>query len=103
MIMAVSGAFVPKFTVNCNGAFGTGVYGMSGRAFDSRFMFTWPQAQTSVMVAEQAANMLADVKLRQLARSGESLSPDELAAIPDPILKIPARAERLLCHLRTVG
>lgn len=88
MIMAVSGASVPKFTINCNGAFGAGVYGMSGRAFDSRFMFTWPQGQTSVMGAEQAANVLTDIKLRQLARLGQSaLTPDEIAAIRDPVLE----------------
>ena len=87
MIMAVSGASVPKFTVNCNGAFGAGVYGMSGRAFDSRFLFTWPQGQTSVMGAEQAANVLIDIKLRQLARHGETLTPEEIEAIRAPILE----------------
>jgi len=85
MIMAVSGASVPKFTVNCNGAFGAGVYGMAGRAFDSRLMFSWPQAQTSVMGAEQAANVLTQIKVRQLERLGQHLSPEELAAIRDPI------------------
>jgi len=87
MIMAVSGASVPKFTINCNGAFGAGVYGMSGRAFDPRFMFTWPGAGTSVMGAEQAANVLSDIKIRQLAREGRSLSDDEIAAIRDPVLE----------------
>lgn len=87
MIMAVSGASVPKFTVNCNGAFGAGVYGMSGRAFDPRFMFSWPQGQTSVMGAEQAANVLADVKIKQLAREGRTLDASEIAAIRDPILE----------------
>lgn len=87
LIMAVSGASVPKFTVNCNGAFGAGVYGMSGRAFDSRFMFSWPNAQTSVMGAEQAANVLTDVKVRQLARSGETLDAAQIAAIRDPIIE----------------
>ncbi len=71
MIMAVAGSEVPKFTVVCNGSFGAGNYGMSGRAFDPRFLFMWPQSQISVMGAEQAANVLADVKLRQLARDGE--------------------------------
>jgi 3-methylcrotonyl-CoA carboxylase beta subunit len=87
LIMAVSGASVPKFTVNCNGAFGAGVYGMSGRAFDPRFMFTWPGAGTSVMGAEQAANVLSDVKIRQLEREGRTLSAEEIAAIRDPVLE----------------
>ena len=86
MIMAVSGASVPKFTVVCNGSYGAGTYGMSGRAFDPRVMFTWPQAQIAVMGAEQAAGVLTDVKLRQLAREGRALSEAELTAIREPVL-----------------
>jgi 3-methylcrotonyl-CoA carboxylase beta subunit len=86
MIMAVSGASVPKFSVNCNGSFGAGTYGMSGRAFDPRFLFSWPQSQTAVMGAEQAANVLTEIKTRQLALEGRSLAPDDVAAIRDPIL-----------------
>jgi 3-methylcrotonyl-CoA carboxylase beta subunit len=86
MIMAVAGASVPKFTVNCNGSFGAGTYGMSGRAFDSRFLFSWPQSQTAVMGAEQAADVLTEIKARQLALDGRKLEPDEVAAIRDPIL-----------------
>jgi len=86
MIMAVSCSSVPKFTVMCHGSFGAGNYGMSGRAFDSRFVFTWPNHQISVMGAEQAANTLAEVKVRQLARQGKELSKDEIAAIREPIL-----------------
>ncbi len=87
MIMAVSGASVPKFTVNCNASFGAGTYGMAGRAFDSRFLFTWPQAQVGVMGAEQAANVLSDVKIRQLARNGETLTAEQIAEIREPVLK----------------
>ena len=86
MIMAVAGSEVPKFTVICNGSYGAGNYGMSGRAFDPRLLFMWPQSQISVMGAEQAANVLADVKLRQLARTGEALSAEQIAAIRDPVL-----------------
>ena len=68
---ACRAAEVPKFTVICNGSFGAGNYGMSGRAFDPRFLFMWPQSQISVMGAEQAANVLADIKMRQLARAGQ--------------------------------
>jgi len=87
LIMAVAGASVPKFTVVCNGSYGAGTYGMAGRAFDPRFMFTWPQSQVSVMGAEQAAGVLTDIKLRQLARNGQELSEQEHAAIRDPILE----------------
>ena len=86
MIMAVAGAAVPKFTVVCNSSFGAGTYGMAGRAFDSRLMFSWPNSQVGVMGAEQAANVLAEVKLRQLAREGLTLSDEAVAAIRDPVL-----------------
>ncbi len=86
MIMAVTGASVPKVTVVCNGSYGAGTYGMCGRAFDLRFMFTWPQAQISVMGADQAAGVLTDVKLRQLAREQRVLTAEEAAAIREPVL-----------------
>src|SRR5262249_39155012 len=74
MIMAVSGSEVPKLTVICHGSFGAGNYGMSGRAFDSRLLFAWPNHQIGVMGAEQAANTLVDVKIRQQAKLGKKLS-----------------------------
>jgi 3-methylcrotonyl-CoA carboxylase beta subunit len=86
MIMAVANSEVPKFTVMCHGSFGAGNYGMSGRAFDSRFLFSWPQSQISVMGAEQAANVLAEVKIRQLAKQGKTLSQADIDAIRDPVL-----------------
>jgi 3-methylcrotonyl-CoA carboxylase beta subunit len=86
MIMAVTGASVPKFTINVNASFGAGTYGMSGRAFDPRFLFTWPQAQVGVMGAEQAANVLSEVKLRQLAREGNTLTQEEIDRIREPVL-----------------
>jgi 3-methylcrotonyl-CoA carboxylase beta subunit len=87
MIMAVTGSVVPKFTVIVNGSFGAGNYGMSGRAFDPRFLFMWPQSQISVMGADQAANVLSEVKIRQLQREGRTLSAAEIAAIRDPVLE----------------
>ncbi len=104
MIMAVSGSEVPKFTVMCHGSFGAGNYGMSGRAFDPRFLFMWPQSQISVMGAEQAANMLADVKIRQLAREGSSLTAAEDRRHPRADAGgIPPAVERLVFHLGTMG
>ena len=87
MIMAVAGLEVPKITLVVNGYFGAGNYGMSGRAFDTRFLFMWPQSQISVMGAEQASNVLADIKVRQLARHGEALDAAGIAAIREPILE----------------
>jgi len=70
MIMAQSCSHVPKFTIMCNGSFGAGNYGMCGRAFDGRFLFTWPNHQIGVMGGDQAANTLADVKASQIRREG---------------------------------
>lgn len=61
MVTAVANAQVPKFTVIVGGSFGAGNYAMCGRAFDPRFLWTWPNARISVMGGEQAANVLAQV------------------------------------------
>ena len=86
MIMMVAGSEVPKFTVIVNGSYGAGNYGMAGRAFDPRLLFMWPQAQISVMGAEQAAGVLTDVKIRQLQREGRTLSQAEIDAIRAPVI-----------------
>ena len=54
---------------------------MCGRAFDARMLFIWPQGQISVMGGEQAAKTLTEVKVRQLERSGETVSAEQIAAI----------------------
>src|SRR3984893_19560766 len=59
---------------------------MSGRAFDSRFLFTWPHSQIAVMGAEQAANTLADIKIRQLAKHGRDASIEQIESIREPVL-----------------
>jgi 3-methylcrotonyl-CoA carboxylase beta subunit len=86
MIMTQVGCTVPKFTVIVGGSFGAGNYGMCGRAFDGRFLWMWPQSQIAVMGAEQAANTLADVKIRQLQRQGNELGAEQIAAIREPVL-----------------
>jgi 3-methylcrotonyl-CoA carboxylase beta subunit len=62
MVTAVSCARVPKLTVILGGSFGAGNYGMCGRAFNPRFLWSWPNARISVMGGEQAASVLATVK-----------------------------------------
>ncbi|RJG57866.1 methylcrotonoyl-CoA carboxylase [Sphingobium terrigena] len=86
MIMAVAGASVPKISINCGASFGAGTYGMNGRAFDPRFMFSWPRSQVGVMGAEQAADVLSSVKIRQFEREGRELSAEAIAAIRDPVI-----------------
>lgn len=61
MVMAVACANVPKFTVIVGGSFGAGNYAMCGRAYDPRFVWSWPNARISVMGGEQAANVLAQI------------------------------------------
>jgi 3-methylcrotonyl-CoA carboxylase alpha subunit/acetyl-CoA/propionyl-CoA carboxylase biotin carboxyl carrier protein len=62
LVTAVACSVVPKFTVVIGGSFGAGNYGMCGRAYDPRFLWTWPNSRTSVMGGEQAASVLATVK-----------------------------------------
>ena len=77
MVMAVSCAKVPKFTVLIGGSYGAGNYGMCGRAYDPTMMFMWPNARISVMGGEQAAGVMAQVTKDNLARKGESLSEEK--------------------------
>jgi 3-methylcrotonyl-CoA carboxylase beta subunit/propionyl-CoA carboxylase len=87
MVHAVANSTVPKFTIIIGGSFGAGNYGMCGRAYEPRLLWMWPNARISVMGAEQAAGVLTTVKREQLARDGRTPSPDEEAAIRDPILE----------------
>jgi len=86
MVMAVSNAQVPKFTVLVGGSFGAGNYGMCGRAYQPRQLWMWPNARISVMGGEQAANVLATVKKDQLWRKGVVMKDSELEALRQPIL-----------------
>ncbi len=91
MVTAVASSRVPKFTVIVGGSFGAGNYGMCGRAFDPRFVWTWPNARISVMGGEQAANVLAQVRRDALEKNGKSWTADEEAAFKAPILEQYAR------------
>jgi 3-methylcrotonyl-CoA carboxylase beta subunit len=87
MVQAVASATVPKFTVLIGGSFGAGNYGMCGRAYQPRMLFTWPNSRISVMGGEQAANVLAQVKKDQLEQKGKKLSADEEKELMAPILE----------------
>jgi 3-methylcrotonyl-CoA carboxylase beta subunit len=80
LVTAVATATVPKVTVVIGGSFGAGNYGMAGRAYSPRFLFTWPNARISVMGGEQAASVLATVH-----RDADSWSEDEAEAFKAPI------------------
>jgi len=81
----VSCAKVPKFTVLIGGSFGAGNYGMCGRAFNPRFLWTWPNARISVMGGEQAASVLATVKRDGIEGKKGTWSKDEEEAFKAPI------------------
>ncbi len=86
MVTAVASVKVPRFTVIIGNSHGAGNYGMCGRGYDPRFLFTWPNARVSVMGGEQAAGVLAQVKHDQKERAGESWSEEEEKAFRQPIL-----------------
>lgn len=64
--MAVATANVPKLTLIIGGSFGAGNYGMCGRAYSPRFLWTWPNSRISVMGGEQAASVLSTLKRDQI-------------------------------------
>ena len=87
MVMAVSNARVPKYTVVIGGSYGAGNYGMCGRAYQPRFLWMWPNAKISVMGGEQAANVLLTVKQDQMAAKKQTMSATEQAEFKRPILE----------------
>ena len=88
MVMAVSNAAVPKFTVIIGSSFGAGNYGMCGRAYQPRFLWAWPNARISVMGGQQAAEVLLTIRLQQLERQGrQTMAQEERDELQRPILE----------------
>ena len=85
MVTAVACAQVPKITVIVGGSFGAGNYGMCGRAYGPRFLFTWPNARISVMGGEQAASVLATVRRDNIEAGGKQWSEVEEEEFKAPI------------------
>ena len=77
MIQAVANATVPQLTVVIGASFGAGNYGMCGRSYDPRFIFSWPNSQIAVMGGEQAAKVMEIITAAKLARQG--IQADEAA------------------------
>lgn len=91
LVHAVSCANVPKITVIVGGSYGAGNYGMCGRAFGPRFVWTWPNAKVAVMGGEQAAGVMAEVNIVAAKSKGKKLSEKEINSIKKPILDMFAR------------
>ena len=85
LVTAVACARVPKFTVIVGGSFGAGNYGMCGRAYSPRMLYTWPNSRISVMGGEQAASVLATVKRDGMEARGEKWTADEEEQFKTPI------------------
>jgi geranyl-CoA carboxylase beta subunit len=80
MIQAVTNATVPQITIQCGASFGAGNYGMCGRGYEPRFLFSWPSARTAVMGGEQAARTMQIVTEAALARKGIAADPVQAQA-----------------------
>ncbi|WP_298565905.1 carboxyl transferase domain-containing protein [uncultured Aliiroseovarius sp.] len=86
MVTAVATTNVPKVTMVVGGSYGAGNYGMAGRAYQPRFMWSWPNSRISVMGGEQAAGVLATVKRDAIERQGGEWSAEEEAAFKQPTI-----------------
>ena len=88
MVTAVATTNVPKITMLVGGSFGAGNYGMAGRAYGPRFLWTWPNSRISVMGGEQAAGVLATVRRDGIERKGGTWTPEEEAEFKRPTIEM---------------
>ncbi|MGF1563714.1 MAG: carboxyl transferase domain-containing protein [Geminicoccaceae bacterium] len=88
LVTAVATTQVPKLTVLVGGSFGAGNYGMCGRAYSPRFLWTWPNSRIGVMGGEQAAGVLATVRRDALERAGQHWSVEDEAAFKRPTIEL---------------
>jgi geranyl-CoA carboxylase beta subunit len=88
MIQAVTNATVPQITIQCGASFGAGNYGMCGRGYAPRFLFSWPNARTAVMGGEQAARTMQIVAEAGMARKGITPDPAQSQAQFDRIVAL---------------
>ena len=87
MIQAVTNANVPQVTLMCGASFGAGNYGMCGRGYNPRFLFSWPNAQTAVMGAEQAALTMAIVMEAGMKRKGQDVDHHQIDGVKAKIVE----------------
>jgi acetyl-CoA carboxylase carboxyltransferase component len=87
LVHAVANAQVPRFTVIVGGSYGAGNYAMCGRGYFPRLLWMWPNSKICVMGGDQAADVLATVKIKRLEREGRKLSDKEIEEIRRPIVE----------------
>jgi 3-methylcrotonyl-CoA carboxylase beta subunit len=85
LVTAVASTEVPKVTMIVGGSYGAGNYGMCGRAYSPRFLWTWPASRIGVMGGEQAAGVMAQVRGEALARQGKPWTEEEEWAFKQPL------------------
>jgi geranyl-CoA carboxylase beta subunit len=100
MIQAVTMADVPQITVMCGASFGAGNYGMCGRGFEPRFLFSWPNAQTAVMGPQQAATTMAIVMEESARRRGSAADENAITTLRTQIV---SAFERQMSAFHTSG
>ncbi|WEF25390.1 carboxyl transferase domain-containing protein [Paracoccus sp. S3-43] len=88
MVTAVATTNVPKITMLVGGSFGAGNYGMAGRAYSPRFLWTWPNSRISVMGGEQAAGVLATVRRDGIERAGGTWTAEDEAEFKRPTIEM---------------
>eukprot|EP01116_Phalansterium_solitarium_P017064 TRINITY_DN4115_c1_g1_i8.p2 TRINITY_DN4115_c1_g1~~TRINITY_DN4115_c1_g1_i8.p2 ORF type:complete len:161 (-),score=72.67 TRINITY_DN4115_c1_g1_i8:81-563(-) len=76
LINAVSNSGVPAITILVGSSYGAGNYGMCGRSYEPRFLFSWPNSQCSVMGAEQLSGVLDILFENNLRKTGQQLTPE---------------------------
>ncbi|EHN63433.1 acyl-CoA carboxylase subunit beta [Comamonas testosteroni] len=97
MIQAVTNASVPQITIQCGASFGAGNYGMCGRGYAPRFLFSWPGAKTAVMGGEQAASTMRQVTEAAMARKGLPVDAEQMQKQYDQIVAMfEAQADALV-------
>jgi acyl-CoA carboxylase subunit beta len=87
MINAVSNSTVPMFTVMIGSSYGAGNYGMCGRAYDPRFLFTWPNHRIAVMGPEQLAGVMSIVRRQAAERSGQAYDEAQDEAVRQMVIQ----------------
>jgi acetyl-CoA carboxylase carboxyltransferase component len=85
LVNVVSNSIVPKLTVVIGGSFGAGNYALCGKAYDPALILAWPSAKYAVMGADQAAETLLALHVRDAERAGKPLSKDEIAKVRETI------------------
>jgi len=77
MINAVSNSRVPHVTLVIGSSYGAGNYGMCGRAYDPRFLFSWPNSKTAVMGPQQLAGVLSIVARQAAVAAGQAVDDEK--------------------------